>query len=146
MLTLSQYVSPSLLVSSVVSVTDKWPDTTLSAFIRQQNGVTNMLTVYLFVIGYSASWGPVPWVLVSEIFPTRLRAYGVGLAGKHPSWILYLETPLTSLPSRHPMALQLRHHQDHTLSYQQHRLAHILDVRHLLHVHGHLRLGLRPRD
>jgi MFS family permease len=37
--------------------------------------------IYLFVIGYSASWGPVPWVLVSEIFPTRLRAYGVGLAG-----------------------------------------------------------------
>ena len=36
--------------------------------------------IYLYVIGYSASWGPVPWVYVSEIFPTRLRAYGVGLA------------------------------------------------------------------
>lgn len=39
--------------------------------------------IYLFVIGYSASWGPVPWVLVSEIFPTRLRAYGVGMAGTY---------------------------------------------------------------
>jgi MFS family permease len=39
--------------------------------------------IYLFVIGYSASWGPVPWVLVSEIFPTRLRAYGVGMAGMY---------------------------------------------------------------
>ena len=38
--------------------------------------------IYLYVIGYSASWGPTPWVFVSEIFPTRLRAYGVGLAGK----------------------------------------------------------------
>lgn len=38
--------------------------------------------IYLYVIGYSASWGPVPWVFVSEIFPTRLRAYGVGLAGE----------------------------------------------------------------
>lgn len=36
--------------------------------------------IYLYVIGYSASWGPVPWVYVSEIFPTRLRAYGVGSA------------------------------------------------------------------
>lgn len=36
--------------------------------------------IYLYVIGYSASWGPVPWVYVSEIFPTRLRAYGVGTA------------------------------------------------------------------
>jgi MFS family permease len=41
--------------------------------------------IYLFVIGYSASWGPVPWVLVSEIFPTRLRAYGVGMAGMYSS-------------------------------------------------------------
>lgn len=38
--------------------------------------------IYLYVIGYSASWGPTPWVYVSEIFPTRLRAYGVGLAGR----------------------------------------------------------------
>jgi len=38
--------------------------------------------IYLYVIGYSASWGPTPWVYVSEIFPTRLRAYGVGLAGE----------------------------------------------------------------
>ena len=105
-----------------------------------------MLTVYLFVIGYSASWGPVPWVLVSEIFPTRLRAYGVGLAGKHTSRILSLVTPLTSLPSRHPMALQLRHHQNHARSHQQHRLAHFSDVRHLLHVHGRLRLGLCSRN
>jgi len=36
--------------------------------------------IYLYVIGYSASWGPIPWVYVSEIFPTRLRAYGVGMA------------------------------------------------------------------
>lgn len=54
--------------------------------------------IYLYVIGYSASWGPIPWgksfsqqifsetsnianndtsVYVSEIFPTRLRGIGV---------------------------------------------------------------------
>jgi hypothetical protein len=126
MLTNLQYVSPFLLVSSLVPVTDKLPDTAPNTSLRQRTSVTNMLTVYLFVIGYSASWGPVPWVLVSEIFPTRLRAYGVGLAGMHPSHILSPVTPLTTLPSRHPMALQLRHHQDHAL--------------------GHLRLGLRARD
>ena len=42
--------------------------------------IAMVVMIYLFVIGYSASWGPVPWVFVSEIFPTRLRAYGVGLA------------------------------------------------------------------
>ena len=40
-----------------------------------------VVMIYLYVIGYSMSWGPTPWVFVSEIFPTRLRAYGVGLAG-----------------------------------------------------------------
>lgn len=31
-----------------------------------------VVMIYLYVIGYSASWGPTPWVFVSEIFPTRL--------------------------------------------------------------------------
>ncbi|RAL64168.1 hypothetical protein DID88_002061 [Monilinia fructigena] len=42
--------------------------------------IAMVVMIYLFVIGYSASWGPIPWVYVSEIFPTRLRSYGVGLA------------------------------------------------------------------
>lgn len=42
--------------------------------------------IYLYVIGYSASWGPVPWVYLSEIFPTRLRAYGVGM-GAATQWL-----------------------------------------------------------
>ncbi|KAF2705490.1 quinate permease [Pleomassaria siparia CBS 279.74] len=42
--------------------------------------------IYLYVIGYSASWGPVPWVYLGEIFPTRLRAYGVGM-GAATQWL-----------------------------------------------------------
>ena len=42
--------------------------------------------IYLYVIGYSASWGPVPWVYLSEIFPTRLRSYGVGM-GSATQWL-----------------------------------------------------------
>jgi sugar porter (SP) family MFS transporter len=42
--------------------------------------------IYLFVIGYSASWGPIPWVYLSEIFPTRLRSYGVGM-GAATQWL-----------------------------------------------------------
>lgn len=45
-----------------------------------------VVMIYLYVIGYSASWGPIPWVYVSEIFPTRLRAYGVGL-GSATQWL-----------------------------------------------------------
>ncbi|KAI4711168.1 hypothetical protein J4E89_003733 [Alternaria sp. Ai002NY15] len=42
--------------------------------------------IYLYVIGYSASWGPVPWVYLGEIFPTRLRSYGVGM-GAATQWL-----------------------------------------------------------
>ncbi|KAJ6022820.1 uncharacterized protein N7446_013172 [Penicillium canescens] len=45
-----------------------------------------IVMIYLYVIGYSASWGPIPWVYISEIFPTRLRAYGVG-CGSATQWL-----------------------------------------------------------
>jgi len=34
--------------------------------------------IYLFGVIYSFSWGPVPWVYAAEIYPNRLRAFGVG--------------------------------------------------------------------
>lgn len=51
--------------------------------------------IYLYVIGYSASWGPVPWVYLSEIFPTRLRSYGVGM-GAATQWLFnFVVTKIT---------------------------------------------------
>ncbi|KAI9375172.1 general substrate transporter [Aspergillus egyptiacus] len=48
--------------------------------------IAMVVMVYFYVIGYSASWGPIPWVYISEIFPTRLRAYGVGM-GSATQWL-----------------------------------------------------------
>ncbi|KAL4797667.1 general substrate transporter [Aspergillus venezuelensis] len=48
--------------------------------------IAMIVMVYLYVTGYSASWGPIPWVYISEIFPTRLRAYGVGM-GSATQWL-----------------------------------------------------------
>jgi hypothetical protein len=45
-----------------------------------------VVMIYLYVSGYSASWGPIPWVYLSEIFPTRLRSYGVGM-GAATQWL-----------------------------------------------------------
>ena len=47
--------------------------------------IAMVVMIYLYVIGYSASWGPIPWVYLSEIFPTRLRSYGVGM-GAATQW------------------------------------------------------------
>ncbi|KAF9524764.1 general substrate transporter [Crepidotus variabilis] len=36
--------------------------------------------LYLYVCMYSLGWGPLPWVYVSDIFPTRTRHYGLAIA------------------------------------------------------------------
>ena len=36
--------------------------------------------LYLYVCFYSMGWGPLPWVYVSDIFPTRTRHYGLATA------------------------------------------------------------------
>ncbi|KAF9457606.1 general substrate transporter [Collybia nuda] len=36
--------------------------------------------LYIYVCFYSMGWGPLPWVYVSDIFPTRTRHYGLALA------------------------------------------------------------------
>ncbi|KAF9892270.1 hypothetical protein FE257_002047 [Aspergillus nanangensis] len=60
-----------------------------------------IVMIYLYVIGYSASWGPVPWVYLSEIFPTRLRAYGVGM-GSATQWLFnFVITRITPAAINH---------------------------------------------
>ncbi|KAG4029035.1 hypothetical protein MFRU_018g01400 [Monilinia fructicola] len=66
-----------MFILSAVLVTH--PPNTKSPTVAPAS-IAMVVMIYLFVIGYSASWGPIPWVYVSEIFPTRLRSYGVGLA------------------------------------------------------------------
>lgn len=78
------------------------PDTTSDKV--SQASIAMVCMIYLYVIGYSASWGPTPWVYLGEvcpslcisesfvvltiiqIFPTRLRSYGVGL-GAATQWL-----------------------------------------------------------
>ncbi|KAG6897592.1 hypothetical protein C0992_013269 [Termitomyces sp. T32_za158] len=36
--------------------------------------------LYIYVCFYSMGWGPIPWVYVSDIFPTRTRNYGLSVA------------------------------------------------------------------
>lgn len=39
-----------------------------------------MAIVYLFVVAYSLTWGPLSWVYIGEIFPTRIRDHGMAIA------------------------------------------------------------------
>lgn len=35
--------------------------------------------IFLAIMAYNCSWGPIPWALVPEIFPNRTREMGVGI-------------------------------------------------------------------
>ncbi|CAI7606843.1 uncharacterized protein N7487_005673 [Penicillium crustosum] len=61
------------------------PDPSRSSGVSSAS-LAMIVMIYFYVIGYSASWGPIPWVYISEIFPTRLRAYGVA-SGSATQWL-----------------------------------------------------------
>ncbi|KAF9894785.1 hypothetical protein FE257_004406 [Aspergillus nanangensis] len=42
--------------------------------------------VYLEAASYNMSWGPVPWLYMSEIFPTRIREMGIAV-GTATQWL-----------------------------------------------------------
>ncbi|NVM95838.1 sugar porter family MFS transporter [Arthrobacter wenxiniae] len=49
-------------------------------------GPVALIAANVFVISFGASWGPLVWVLLGEIFPSRIRARALGLAAA-AQWI-----------------------------------------------------------
>lgn len=43
-------------------------------------GPLALIAANVFVIGFGASWGPLVWVLLGEIFPSRIRGKALGVA------------------------------------------------------------------
>ena len=63
-------------------------------------GIGMIALIYLFVIAYNASWGPLPWPYVAEIFPPRIREPGVGI-GVAFQWLFNFGT---CIPSPSPLS------------------------------------------
>jgi SP family sugar:H+ symporter-like MFS transporter len=49
-------------------------------------GPVALIAANLFVVGFAASWGPLVWVLLGEIFPSRIRGKALGVAAA-AQWI-----------------------------------------------------------
>ncbi|KAI9666397.1 MAG: hypothetical protein M1821_004333 [Bathelium mastoideum] len=47
---------------------------------HRSEGWTSVAFLFIYMFGFGASWGPVPWAMPSEIFPSSLRAKGVALS------------------------------------------------------------------
>ena len=50
------------------------------AFAVQIKGVMALLCMLLYIAGFAVSWGPVVWVLLSEIFPNQVRGKAMAVA------------------------------------------------------------------
>lgn len=57
-------------------------------------GPVALVAANVFVISFGASWGPLVWVLLGEIFPSRIRARALGLAAA-AQWIANFIITLT---------------------------------------------------
>jgi len=49
-------------------------------------GPIALVAANLFVISFGATWGPLMWVLLGEMFPTNIRAAALGI-GSSANWI-----------------------------------------------------------
>ena len=68
-------------------------------------GMIALVAANLFVVGFGASWGPVVWVLLGEMFPNNIRALALGL-GAAAQWIANFVVS-TTFPTLADLGLQL---------------------------------------
>ncbi|WP_243064641.1 sugar porter family MFS transporter [Humibacter sp. RRB41] len=54
--------------------------------LPQPWGVIALIGANLFVIFFAATWGPVMWVVLGEIFPNKIRGLGLGIAAAF-NWV-----------------------------------------------------------
>ena len=62
-------------------------------------GVSTLIAANLFVVFFGASWGPVMWVLLGEMFPNRIRAMAMAIATAS-NWIFNFLITVTFPPLR----------------------------------------------
>jgi SP family sugar:H+ symporter-like MFS transporter len=60
-------------------------------------GPVALVAANLFVISFGASWGPIIWVLLGEIFPNKIRARALGV-GAAAQWIANFVVTITFPP------------------------------------------------
>jgi SP family sugar:H+ symporter-like MFS transporter len=65
--------STASLVGGAVHMSNAW-------------GLTALISANAYVIFFNASWGPVMWVMLGEMFPTQIRGSGLAVAG-FAQWI-----------------------------------------------------------
>ncbi|KAL2865184.1 sugar porter family MFS transporter [Aspergillus lucknowensis] len=77
-------ISTSLFLRLYNSYTEDHSSTTTTTLSAPK--ILTILLIYTSITSYNLSWGPLPWPLAAELFPTRIRSPGVAL-GVASQWL-----------------------------------------------------------
>ncbi|EJP68117.1 hexose transporter [Beauveria bassiana ARSEF 2860] len=66
-------ISHIIITALVGMYSGNWPQHTTA-------GWTSVAFLFVYMLAFGASWGPVPWAMPAEIFPSSLRAKGVAIS------------------------------------------------------------------
>lgn len=66
-------ISHIVIAGLVGRYSHDWPS-------HRAQGWVSVAFLLFYMLSFGASWGPVPWALPSEVFPSSLRAKGVALS------------------------------------------------------------------
>ncbi|KAF2096400.1 putative MFS monosaccharide transporter [Rhizodiscina lignyota] len=66
-------ISHVIIAALVGQFSNNWPAHT-------GPGWTSVAFLFVYMVSFGASWGPVPWAMPAEVFPSSLRAKGVALS------------------------------------------------------------------
>lgn len=64
----------------LVKVVNKWDDLDRKYDHRHLEYGFTFIELFLYIYLYQVSFGPISWLMVSEIFPLRTRGRGISLA------------------------------------------------------------------
>ncbi|PHH90901.1 hypothetical protein CDD83_2320 [Cordyceps sp. RAO-2017] len=67
------FVAHFIIAILVGLYSNDWPS-------NMDKGWTSVAFLLFYMVAFGASWGPVPWAMPSEIFPSSLRAKGVAIS------------------------------------------------------------------
>ncbi|KJK91655.1 hypothetical protein H633G_04489 [Metarhizium anisopliae BRIP 53284] len=67
------FVSHFIIAVLVGKFSNNWP-------AHKAEGWTSVAFLLFYMLAFGASWGPVPWAMPAEIFPSSLRAKGVSIS------------------------------------------------------------------
>ncbi|KAF2768501.1 putative MFS monosaccharide transporter [Teratosphaeria nubilosa] len=70
---LCMFVAHLIIAVLVGKFSNDWP-------AHRSEGWASVGLLLFYMVSFGASWGPVPWAMPAEIFPSSLRAKGVGLS------------------------------------------------------------------